>query len=270
MENEILNNTETIKILWTGGWDSTYNLVEKSRKPVTIQPIYVSDDGRINESFERKAMDEILKVISAKEETKATILPVEFIDKNVIPPNKEITEAFNIIHEKTNLGTQHEWLARLTYQYKDIEIGTEAGDVSCSRILSAIDKFCKLVQSESKEYYYVDLQKSTREGALVFGNFRFPIIDKTELDMRNNIEDWGYQDVMNLIWFCHWPVWGKPCGLCHPCEVKIESNMEQLLSETALKRYKRKNKFPFRFFFRVILKINREKLKKHMQSERNK
>lgn len=75
---------------------------------------------------------------------------------------------------------------------------------------------------------------------LVLGNFKFPIIDKTELEMKRNIEMWGYKEVMKNIWFCHTPFYGKPCGLCHPCEVKIQSGMEFLLPKSALKRFKRK------------------------------
>lgn len=43
------------------------------------------------------------------------------------------------------------------------------------------------------------------------------------------IRKWGYEDVMKHIWFCHAPINGKPCGFCHPCEVKMESSMEWLL-----------------------------------------
>ena len=51
---------KTIKILWTGGWDSTYRIIELSRRPVNIQPIYVYGDGRISENYERTAMQKIL------------------------------------------------------------------------------------------------------------------------------------------------------------------------------------------------------------------
>jgi 7-cyano-7-deazaguanine synthase len=43
---------------------------------------------------------------------------------------------------------------------------------------------------------------------------------------------------MQNIWFCHTPIKGKPCGLCHPCDVKMESDMLFLLPEKAQKRYK--------------------------------
>lgn len=41
-----------ISILWTGGWDSTYRVVELSRQKVTIQPIYILDPKRESANYE--------------------------------------------------------------------------------------------------------------------------------------------------------------------------------------------------------------------------
>lgn len=54
--------------------------------------------------------------------------------------------------------------------------------------------------------------------------------------MLNNVKEWGYEDVMKNIWFCHTPIGGQPCGLCGPCHTKIDSGMEWLLPEAAVKR----------------------------------
>jgi hypothetical protein len=60
------NPKKTIRILWTGGWDSTYRIIELSRQPVAIQPIYVYGDGRVSEPFERRAMQKILTQLKNK------------------------------------------------------------------------------------------------------------------------------------------------------------------------------------------------------------
>ena len=230
---------KTVNILWTGGWDSTYRVVELSRMEVVIQPLYVLGDGRASEQREIAAIDKITKLLQAKPKTKATFLPVLFIKKDDIPENKEITEAFRIVHEKTNLGTQHEWLARYAAQHPGLEIGTEAGTPETSHIINAIQQFGVLLQKDGT--YILDPKKSSREGLLVLGNFEFPIIDKYEIQMLENIKAWGYEDVMKEIWFCHKPIDGQPCGLCHPCAVKMESNMKYLLPEKAQTRYKLQN-----------------------------
>lgn len=51
---------KVIKILWTGGWDSTFRIVELSRKEVTICPLYVIDNDRKSKNFEIKAMNKII------------------------------------------------------------------------------------------------------------------------------------------------------------------------------------------------------------------
>ena len=58
----------------------------------------------------------------------------------------------------------------------------------------------------------------------------------TEQEMLANIRAWGYEDIMAMIWFCHRPIHGKPCGMCHPCQQKMQG-MEFLLPEEAHKRY---------------------------------
>ena len=52
---------EERKILWTGGWDSTFRVIELSRKNVVIQPIYVLDSGRKSTDYELKAIDKIIQ-----------------------------------------------------------------------------------------------------------------------------------------------------------------------------------------------------------------
>ncbi len=180
-----------INVLWTGGWDSTYRIIELSRKAVTIQPIYVYGDGRASEYYERVAMQKILTLLKSKQETRAKILPVNFVHLNSIPSNEEITEAYNKIRKETSLGSQYEWLGRLAYIYPGLEIGTFAGSPETSRMMNAILKYGKLVKDNKSDSYILDPASSTREGMLVLGNFRHPIIDKTELDMKRNIDTWG-------------------------------------------------------------------------------
>lgn len=46
------NNSKIVKIFWTGGWDSTYRMVELSQCDVIIQPIYCIDKGRKSSDIE--------------------------------------------------------------------------------------------------------------------------------------------------------------------------------------------------------------------------
>lgn len=228
---------EEIKILWTGGWDSTFRVVELSRMNVVIQPIYVLDSKRKSTEYEFKAMDKIIQMLKEKKETKAQFKSLIIVKKEEIPENEEITKAYKTITAKTHLGAQHDWLARLATMYPNIEIGTEWGSPETSHIIQSIQEFGELVMEDG--IGYLDKDKSSREGLLVLGNFRYPIIEKTEKQMLEIIKEIQYEDIMKNIWFCHRPIDGEPCGVCHPCCVKIESDMEFLLPKKAIKRYKK-------------------------------
>lgn len=224
-----------IEILWTGGWDSTFRIVELSRQECIVQPYYIIDEKRVSIDYELKAMNDILELLNQKKETKAKFNDIIMVNKNDIDENEEVTNAYKKITARTHLGAQHDWLARFALSHKNIELGTEAGDPKTSHILQSIDEFGNLVFKDG--IGYLD-ENSSKEGLLVLGNFSFPIIDKTEVDMVKLIKEWGYEDVMKHIWFCHTPINGKCCGMCHPCELKYESNMEFLLPKSAVRNYK--------------------------------
>lgn len=229
---------EQFKVLWTGGWDSTFRIVELSRKEVEIQPVYVLDPNRKSCEYEKKAMKDILNALKRKTETKAKILDIMQIKLGDIPEDKEITEAYEKINECTSLGYQHEWLARLSKNIPNMEMCTENAEPENSRMIKSIKLFAKMNFIEDG-VGIIDKANSSKEGNLVLGGFRYPIIKKTENDMLNIIREWHYEDIMKLIWFCHSPINGKPCGICHPCNVKMESHMEFLLSKEAIRRYKK-------------------------------
>ena len=244
-----------VYILWTGGWDSTFRVVELSFQEVEIYPIYVLDPSRHSYKREIEAMRNITDALQKKPLTKANIHDVEIIERADIPQDAEITGAYRDIARKTNLGPQHEWLARLGKIRPGMEIGTEAGSVETSRILDSIYTYGDV--SFENGVGFLNPEKSSKEIMLVLGSFRFPIITRTELDMLEQVKQWGYEDVMKLIWFCHVPNRGEPCGCCHPCDVKMESGMSFLLPPKAQKRYRIAHKFSKIFGKKIGLYFNR-------------
>lgn len=255
------------KVLWTGGWDSTFRIVELSRQEVEIQPIYILDPNRKSYKYEKVAMKSIVKALKEKEETKAKILDVLEIKLEDIPKNEEITEAYKKINEETGLGTQYDWIGRLSKKIPNMEIGIENTDTENSLMINTIRKFGKLTFIEN-DIGIIDKENSTDELNLVCGDLRYPIIKRTELDMLNLIKKWHYEDVMKLIWFCHSPIKGKPCGICHPCISKVEAGMKFLLPEEALKNYKKQMKIR-RIFGKKIENIY-TKIKRKINNFKNK
>ena len=224
-------------ILWTGGWDSTYRIVELSMQEITVEPIYVRDPGRKSSARELKAMNNILEALEKKENTKANFLPIRIIELSDIPENKEVTKAYYKFKEEAEMGSQHDWLARLALQFPGMELCIEKGLSGHLPVRQSIQTYGGLLEVENG--FIINPDISTMELKLVLGNFVLPIFDKTELDMKKNIMEWGYEDVMSLIWFCHTPIKGEPCGLCNPCQTKMTSKMEFILPECAIKRNKK-------------------------------
>ncbi len=229
-----------IKVLWTGGFDSTYRIIELSMRDVTIQPIYVKDSKRTSMKYELKAMDDIVNLLLHKEKTKAKILPIKQIELEKIPENKEIFQAYELFKKEAEMGIQHEWLARLALEYNGLEICIEKALGEHTPIRSSILKYGKLI--DTGDGFIIDKENSSKELNLILGNLRLPIFEKTELKMMEDIKKWGYEDVISHIWFCHSPIKGKPCGLCNPCNTKYDSQMYFLLSPKAIKRCKRRKK----------------------------
>ncbi len=230
------NNKKTINLLWTGGWDSTYRLVELSRQNVTIQPIYCCDPGRTSTQIEKENIEKIRNALIKREGTIATILPITYIEIDNIPANEKITEAFKYISEKVEIGSQYEWLARLTQVYPDLEIGFVKPSDKPIGIHKSISMFGKIKSKDGMKV--LDCDNSSEEFALLLGGFKFPLYDLTELDMKENIQKWGYEDIMQMIWFCYFPIKGKPCGLCSPCQQKMNRGMTFLLTKKGQKRFK--------------------------------
>ena len=230
-------NTEYKYIFWTGGWDSTYRIVQLSRRDITVQPIYVIDPSRGSIEYEQKAMEEITHKLYNHQETKAKILPVMQINLSDIPRNEDVSSAYVKVKESVRIGSQYEWLGRLALQYPGIEIGIEKPSGEFNGCITAIEMFGKFKKED--DTLVVDKEASSQDINTLFGNLTFPIADITETEMLEKIRGGGgYEEVMKCIWFCHSPVGSEPCGMCRPCQQKMECNMEWLLSKQGQERYK--------------------------------
>lgn len=220
-----------IAIFWTGGWDSSYRIVELSRQQVTIQPVYILDETRASNERELKAIETITEMLKAKEETVATFLPIDIINVKDIPENQEISDRVRYLMKEYGWGIQHEWTARVAQKYPMIEMCIEKVVKGYMPTRKMIDDRGRLVMSSHG--WVVDRDASDEYLVAALGNITLPIFETTEKDMLENIKKWGYEDVMANIWFCHRPINGKPCGLCSPCHTKLDSDMGFLLSKKA-------------------------------------
>ena len=237
LKKDIKSNNH-VKVLWTGGLDSTFRMIELSRESVTIRPYYLCDK-RNSERQELNAISLIMEDINNHPETKCTILPLIKVKVAELKPDEEINKAYRRLYLATNLGSQFEWLARFAKSVPGIELSIEKSNkgkaYKCMRTFGSI----KLEKKGNLSYYYIDKNHSSEDIIKVFGNFHFPyhLFHITKSQEYELYIKKGFEKTLVKTWFCHTPINNKPCGVCHPCKSIIEEQLSYRLTPSALKRH---------------------------------
>ena len=239
---------KTINLLWTGGWDSTYRILQLFKKEVIIQPYYLLDN-RNSEKQELQAINTITEIIKKHSETNCIIK--ELITAKVvdIPEDFEITKSYKDILKTDFFGSQYDWLARFSKNIDNLELTIHEDDKACL-IINKHGGVNKKNNTYKGEYFELNSSISSTNLINVFGNYHFPLLKITKLEMKKNAENSGLIDIMNKTWFCHNPVKNKPCGKCNPCLYTIEEGLEYRFSKKIRLKYKKKKLIEF---FNTIL-----------------
>lgn len=247
---------KTVNILWTGGWDSTFRVVQLSTKNVIIQPYYLKDNRR-SEKQELSTIKQVTEDLMKLKSTKCLINEPIFMNVKDIPANDEITKAYKEILKNDFYGSQYDWLARFALIHEDLELSIHEDDTA----VIIINKYGKLLECESEskgKYHILNKDKSPENLVKIFGNFHFPLLNITKLEMKAFAEENGFNEIMNKTWFCHSPLNDEPCGICNPCIYTIEEGLAYRFSKKALLRYKVKkatNPIKGSIPYRVINKV---------------
>ena len=237
-----MKNKNEINLFFTGGWDSTFMLCKLSRQTFKITPVYVLNKNRESHDIELDAAKQIIRELLRHPQTKATIEPMKMVSLEEIKIDPAVTAARKRLIKRVGpLGYQYDYLSTIAKKIGQVGIGLEYdpnGDTGETRILT------NLVKLIPKPYgYIIDEKSSDPDANLVFGRMFFPIQDVTEPEMYEWAKKNGYDAIMNLAWFCHSPINGQPCGLCHPCEGKMQSGMKFLLPKESQERFYRAKKY---------------------------
>jgi hypothetical protein len=215
-----------IHILWTGGWDSTFRLLQVlllERR--IVQPFYVMDSDRQSTGVEIRTMKDIkTRLFKTRPETRDRLLPAYFKEVFDIAPAPRLTETFDRIRGRRSIGSQYEWLARFCEEIgvDDMELGIHK-DGNMQRLLKP---FSIKSDDEGGLRYRVDPALEGSDEYTLFRYFRFPIFELSKLEMQAIARRSGFDDVMELTWFCHSPRAGfRPCGICNPCVYTMEEGL---------------------------------------------
>ncbi len=223
----------TVPLLWTGGWDSTYRLLVlllKERR--AVQPYYVIDDVKKRPSTptEREAMQRIREAIQRRHPfTTSLLLPTIEVPLADIKPDPEIFRTYEACLKRGFIGGQYEWLVRLCKQRQldGLELAIHKDDKARALIADLLDS--------SRQR--LDPRFAGDPRYELFKWFSYPVFDATKVEMREHARELGFDEFMQLTWFCHRPNRGEPCGVCNPCIYTIEEGLADRIPPRGRLRY---------------------------------
>jgi hypothetical protein len=217
---------DLIHLFWTGGYDSTFRLLQiLLLEKKSVQTYYIIDKGRRSLPNELEAMFKISHtLITAYEHTRALFLPTRFYWMNHIKPDTEITSAYHAAKQGKVISPQYEYMARFCKQHKINRM-----ELSVEHLVNPTDplRFQPYIQriGDSQQF---SLREDIRGQAeyVLYHYFHFPIYGYSKVSMAKEVKAQGWEQIMDMTWFCQKPIRGKyPCGQCAPCQQYILEGM---------------------------------------------
>lgn len=215
-----------VSVLWTGGWDSTFQVLRlllKYRLPVIAY--YLEDDTRASTATELLTIERIAEALHRDHpHTQLLLRPLRRFRVAEIAPRPALQQALRQIRQHLYIGDQYLWLPAFCEQHglDNIELSVHVDD-KVQALLSS--KVMDIEQAGRYRSYRVNpAYIGTAEYAL-FRHFSFPLfgIDKRAMEAEAAAEGWS--SYMEMTWFCHRPRQGLPCGSCAPCVYAIEEGL---------------------------------------------
>lgn len=215
------NSSEIIHLLWTGGWDSTFRLLELTLvHRVEVQPLYLVDHERRSTEIEREVMETIrVSLAQLDPDAPARIRPSRFVDRKTVPANLALSKMW----AQLGIGSQYNWLARFAEHegLDGLELGAVKGGGNMYRLLWPYVQKTSAVAGPTYRVHATPVHPNLA----LFSRFSLPILHLTKPEMKRLAKERGWMPVMEHTWFCFNPKGGKPCGSCAPCMVAVKSGM---------------------------------------------
>jgi len=222
------------RLLWTGGWDSSFRLLQLLLvEGRSVQPYYVIDRLKYRPAVpaEQRAMRNIRERLSRQApEAAARLAPTIECRLEEVAPDARINGYFEQCLTFGFIGGQYEWLARFCAQRNiaDMELSIHRDDKARELISDLVDA------SRTR----LDPRHAGDGRYELFKAFRFPLFDKSKEQMRAEARHAGFEEFMELTWFCHRPVRGEPCGVCNPCIYTIQEGLADRVPASGRRRYR--------------------------------
>lgn len=103
-----------IRLLWTGGWDSTFRVLYASMVDgKRVEPHYIIDSARPSSLRELDTISHIKSLLrSTNEEAYERVSSLQITSIKEIPDDIGIKNSWNQLKQRAHLGQQYAWLAR--------------------------------------------------------------------------------------------------------------------------------------------------------------
>lgn len=224
-----------VNLLWTGGWDSTFRLLQLAHAGEEVQPHYILDENRKSFKKEIQTMKDIRKEVNRKF-PKAVVHEIKITTLPEISICKEFTKAHRNLLSKGWIGSQYISISSYckNNNISNMEISIEYPNESRHIIRPQL----KDTKINSKGNRVICGKKADKNLLSLFGFFSFPVLTLRKLDMASEAEKRGWLEILNMTWFCHQPVFGKPCGSCNPCMSTLEEGLKYRFSLLSISRYR--------------------------------
>lgn len=215
-----LSDATPARILWTGGWDSTFQLVQLlTVHKAHVSPIYLIDEDRRSTGVEILTMKRIKERLFAQyPDTKRLLLPTQYYGVADISPNETLSDVFLRLRERYFIGVQFDYLARFCDEHSlsGVQLCLErfVGGTTYTPIADLMVE----TTDDDHSVFHIGEQFSDTDQYIVFRYFSFPLFNLTKDDTLRISREQGFDEILQTTWFCHRPRRGmKPCGVCTPC-----------------------------------------------------
>lgn len=225
------NLQEPIYIFWTGGFDSTFRVLQALiDEEQVVQPIYLSAviDNDPNSSTRRHNHQQELKTMRSLESKirqrypfhSKNLLKLRIVDQIDISP--KTAQSMKKLHQRGLVRRpvcQYGGLAQYSLDIdKPIELAVEHEPKSSMMYRAIHDKV------DNRHYLNRHIRKEIIEAQPefdVYRNFLFPTLHMSKQAMLQHAKERGYGDFLKETWSCWYPRNGKPCGRCIMCHERI-------------------------------------------------
>lgn len=223
---------ERVRLLWTGGWDSTFQLLQLLLiQKVRVIPIYLIPASRPSTGAELQTMARIKTALIEKYPHVSELLePTVYYDMMDIQPDDDIEQAMSTLHGTHHMGKQYLWFARYCKQFSvdHLQLGVHRFD--CKGHMQAIlEPYMTEVSQGGCRVHRIDDKHHGTAVHTLFRYFTFPIINLSKLQMAKIAEERGWMHEMRMTWFCFHPKPTRqgviPCGRCCSCRDVTDSGI---------------------------------------------